>query len=288
MAVYERTYKRHTGPLTPLGTRFLVLPRYIFREVFKSRWMLVFFTLCFVFPLLSAVLIHLSNNADFLAFLPEFELPGFLQMNAEFFDRFLRIQGGCAFAIALFVGPGLISKDLANNGLPLYLSRPFTRTEYVLGKISVLAIILSLVTWVPALLLMTMHANYVGFGWLAENARIVLGVFVGSWIWILTLGLLALAISAWVKWRPVAAFAMLFVMLAGEFFGSLLINSLFRTDYGSLISLRVLIREVWSSLLGLSDADSLPIIAVTISLGLLIGFLLFLLYRKIRAYEVVK
>ena len=51
-----------------------------------------------------------------------------------------------------------MSPDLRNNGLPLYLSRPFSRTEYVLGKMSVLLILLSAITWVPGLLLFLFQA----------------------------------------------------------------------------------------------------------------------------------
>jgi hypothetical protein len=38
-----------------------------------------------------------------------------------------------ALFLAAFIGPGLISPDLHNNALSLYLARPFSRAEYVLG-----------------------------------------------------------------------------------------------------------------------------------------------------------
>ena len=49
--------------------------------------------------------------------------------------------------LALLVGPQQVSRDLANNGLPLYLCRPFTRSEYVVGKMSIVVILLSTITW---------------------------------------------------------------------------------------------------------------------------------------------
>ena len=58
-----------------------------------------------------------------------------------------------ALFLAAFIGPGQISPDLANNALSLYLARPFSRVEYVLGKMSVLLILMSVMTWVPGLLL---------------------------------------------------------------------------------------------------------------------------------------
>ncbi len=42
MAVYERTYKRYTGRQTPQWTRFLILPRFAFRDVFRSKLLVGF------------------------------------------------------------------------------------------------------------------------------------------------------------------------------------------------------------------------------------------------------
>jgi hypothetical protein len=69
-----------------------------------------------------------------------------IPIDASFFQTFVNIQGGFAFFVALLVGPPLVSRDLRNNALPLYLCRPFSRTEYVLGKMSVLLILLSMIT----------------------------------------------------------------------------------------------------------------------------------------------
>ena len=51
MAVYEHTYKQYAGPLTPEWSRFLIIPRHAFRDVFKSKLFTAFFAICFV-PLL--------------------------------------------------------------------------------------------------------------------------------------------------------------------------------------------------------------------------------------------
>ena len=53
MAVYEHIYRRYTSTLTSERFRFLVIPRYALRQVFKSRWFLIFFVLWLVFSLLS-------------------------------------------------------------------------------------------------------------------------------------------------------------------------------------------------------------------------------------------
>jgi hypothetical protein len=51
MAVYDHSYKNYAGALTPEWSRFLVLPRHAFRDVFKSKLFTAFFAICFL-PLL--------------------------------------------------------------------------------------------------------------------------------------------------------------------------------------------------------------------------------------------
>jgi hypothetical protein len=64
---------------------------------------------------------------------------------------------------------------------------------------------LSLMTWVPSLLLFVMQAYLEdGWRWMHDNTSLVLGLFFGSWVWLLILALMALALSAWVKWKPAA------------------------------------------------------------------------------------
>jgi hypothetical protein len=62
MAVYEHTYKLYTGKLTPEWSRFLIIPRHAFRDVFASKIFLGFFVLCFVCPLVMAILIYFTTN----------------------------------------------------------------------------------------------------------------------------------------------------------------------------------------------------------------------------------
>lgn len=287
MAVYERTYKRYTGPLTPQRSRFLVLPRYAMKDVFRSRIFTAFYACCFIYPLFACGWIYLANNMDFLAIFPGAEefLEENLRIDGGFFQIFMNVQAWLAFVVALFVGPGLVSRDLANNGLPLYLSRPFSRAEYVLGKMTVLAIMLSAITWMAGAFLYILQSNFEGWGWAIENSRLAIGVFVGSWLWILSVSLLALALSAWVKWRPVAAFMMLATVLAGIFFGGIA-SELFKVDWPHMFNLPVALNSLWVWLFDLRPSDLSPAAAGVSLLGLALVSL-FLLHRKIRAYEVV-
>ncbi|MES1211479.1 MAG: ABC-2 transporter permease, partial [Acidobacteriota bacterium] len=241
-------------------------------------------------PLVGLILLYLRHNLSALSL---FNISGeefreALPIGYRFFHIGLGIQGFLCFVVAFFVAPALVAPDLRNNGLPLYLSRPFSRTEYVLGKMSVLVILLSAITWVPGMLLLLLQGYLEGAGWLARNWRLGFAVFVGSWVWILYLSLFALAISAWMKWKPVAriGMALLFFVLLG--FGAALFGIL-DTTWGLLISPWNVIDAVWKSLFGLPPGDFMPPAGPS-WIALLGGCAIFLwlLSRRIRAYEVVR
>ena len=286
MAVYERRYKRYEGPITLQPTRFWVLPRYAFKDTFRSKIFVAFFALSFAYPVIKGAIIYLLHNADFLAAFPQFRIDQFISVDAGFFVNLIDVQAWFAFLIAVFIGPGLVSKDLANNSLPLYLSRPFSRTEYVIGKITILTFLLSLVTWGSAALLYILQGSFAGFGWILDNVRIAVGSFLGAWLWILTVSLLALALSAWVKWRPVAAFLMLMFALTGSFL-ALIIEALFKVEWIGMINMWQALNAVMRGLVGLPANSGVTPLLGWISLLSLSGLSLFLLHRKVRAYEVV-
>src|SRR6202007_52975 len=169
------------------------------------------------------------------SFLAKLGVPSHLiSIDNMFFFRFISVQGALAFLMTAFAGPGLISPDLANGALPLYFCRPFLRAEYVLGKSSVLGILLSQITWVPGVILFTIQASFAGTTWTWNNLWIAGSLVVGSLIWIAILSLLAMALSAWVKWRIVAGASLLALMFFGAGFAQA-INAVMHTDSGHFV-----------------------------------------------------
>jgi ABC-type transport system involved in multi-copper enzyme maturation permease subunit len=136
MAVYEHLYGAYEGESHSASSRFLVIPRYALREVFKSKLFTTIFILCFIYPLIATILVYLHHNVNALALL-QINVRELLPIDASFFQTLLEVQGGFAFILTVLVAPPLISRDLSNNALPLYLSRPLSRSEYVLGKMAV-------------------------------------------------------------------------------------------------------------------------------------------------------
>lgn len=289
MAVHEQTYRSYLGPVTPEWSRFLIIPRYAYEVVFKSRLFVSFYALCFAVPFIGLVLIYLKHNVSALQIFGTSAqaIADNLPINNQFFYMGLWYQGALAFLLVLFVGPALVAPDLRNNGLALYLSRPFTRTEYMLGKMSILLILLSSITWVPGLILFTFQAS-LEKGWLGKNLYLAGAILIGAWVWIIFLSLFALAVSAWVKWKPVARLTLmgLFFVLMG--FGGTIYEAL-DVWWGMLLSVWHVIGSIWYSLFDMGVTDDLPPAwAAWIALTAASLLCLFLLYRRIRAYEVVR
>lgn len=297
MAVYKRRYRPYTGELTPQSTRFLVLPKYAFSTIFESKIFLSFFVLCFVPSLIAATVIYLGNNKAALMLL---ELQNDFRVNIDnyFFARWFMIQGALSFVMAALVGPALISSDLSHDALQLFLSRPLSRVDYLLGKATVLAALISAITWVPGLVLFTLQASLVEGPWLGKNFYILGAIFMSAWLWIGVLALLSLALSAWVKWRIAATGLMFAVFVVTPGFGEA-INEVLRTNWGHVLSLGHMVRVVWFNLFRLpltpqqsgagspTDKD-LPVWVSWIGVLALCSICVFLLNTRLKAREVVR
>jgi ABC-2 type transport system permease protein len=305
MAVLERSYKRYEGVLSPEWSRFLIIPRHAFRHVFRSKLFTGFYVLSFVTPLVFAILIYLRHNAEALAIM-NLSVVNVLPIDARFFQAFVMAQGWVGFILALLIGPQQVSRDLTNNALPLYLSRPFTRTEYVVGKMSIVILLLSSITWVPGLILFLLQSYLEGWSWFSENIPIASAIFLGSVVWIILLALLTQTISAWVKWRIAASAGLIGLFFIPSVFAEIL-NQLLETHWGHIISLAALIQNVWAGLFGTfvrqpSEVTRMrngrvlssvlmsepPLWASWMMLFLICALCLLLLSRKVKAYEVVK
>jgi ABC-2 type transport system permease protein len=285
MAVYRRTYAAYEGTLSPAWSRWFVMFRYARRIVFRSKFQTALFVACFFFPLLCLALIYLANN---LAFLRQIGAPPqILVIDNKFFFYYLNVQGVLAFVLTAFEGPGLISSDLANGALPLYFCRPISRAEYIFGKASVLGIVLSEITWVPGLVLFTVQAALAGPIWAWEHLWIAGSLVVSSLIWIAILSLLAMALSAWVKWRIVAGALLLAMLFFGAGFAQA-INAVLRTDSGHFINLAYLMMTVGNSLFRIDIERAIPAGEAGIAILVYCAICLWLLLKKVRAYEVVR
>lgn len=285
MAVYEQSYQRYDGPLTSRALRFLVIPRYAFQRLSGSKLLWALVVASTLVTLASATLIYLRHNARVLLAL-DIEVASLLPIDATFFEVVLGVQLGIGFVAVLLAGPALISMDLANGALPLYLARPLARKEYVLGKLTVLAVGLSLITWGYGLLLWLLQASLAGGEWAIANLRIAGAIFAASWIWILVLSFLTLALSALIRW-PLAVrgvLLVLFLVLPG--FG-LAIAEIVGSRWGMVIGIWGDLASVRSALFGTDFSDGPPLAGALVVLAVVLLGSIGVIAARLKAQEVV-
>lgn len=285
MAVYEQSYHRYEGPLTSRASRFLVIPRYAWQRLSGSKMLWALVVASTLVTLSCVVLIYLRHNANALLAL-DLRVADLLPIDARFFDAVLAIQLTIGFVVVLLAGPALISMDLANGALPLYLSRPLARKEYVLGKLIVLAVGLSLITWVYPLLLWLVQASLAGGGWAMENLRIAGAIFTAAWLWIVVLSFLTLALSALIKWPLAVRGVMLVLFLVLPGFG-LALSEILGTRWGHVIGLWGDLAAVRKALFGLSFGEGPPLAGALIALVVTLLLSIAVIASRLRAQEVV-
>jgi ABC-2 type transport system permease protein len=286
VAVYERIWRRYQGRLTPIGRRWTVVTRYALAEAFSSRVFTAFYVLCLLPTLVGIFLVYLSHNAGLLeniGLTREF-MGGLTDF---FFQVLFSWQALPAFFVAVIVAPSLIAADLANNALPLYLSRPIDRRDYVVGKLAVLAILLSPITWMGGLLIFVLQSHLEGGGWWRVNWRIGAAYLIGHLTWIVVISLLSVAISAWVRFKPAARGALLGIIFILAGFAQA-VNAVTGTSVGDLVHLVRAIVNVVLWIFGRPLRSDLPISASWLTLAATCALSLWLLHRKLRAHEVVE
>jgi len=285
MAVYRRGYQRYQGKIEGRLARFLVLPRFSWKRMFQQRLVVLLLASATIWPLLCAVFIYIGNNAERINEMRPMQ--SFLEVNDFFFMTFMNTQKLFAVFLAALTGPGLIAPDTANNALQLYFSRPLTRSDYILGRLSALMGLLSLITWIPGLALFFMQSAMAGNGWGFAHWRLGIGIFTGFMLWIFLVALTALASSAWVKLRAIAGGLILgfFFIFSGV---SNMVNGVFRGTWGHLLNPSWNVERIVHTLAGMDSPDGPGIVAAILAFLAILLLLTFILERKLRPVEVIQ
>ena len=290
MAVYKRNYSAYTGAVTPVWARVLVLARYAFEEAWSSKITVGLFIFCLIPCVLSLIGIYLADNPIARALVGA-RGPNVLAIDAKFFLRVLQTQSWLALVMASWIAPRLITFDLADNALPILLSHPISRFGYVFAKFIALFGSLSLITWIPCLLLFVYQGYSSAQPWAMSNLQIATGLLSGSVIWIAFLALLGLALSSWVKWRVVATGVIFAAVFLPAGVGGI-VSAVLRTKWGLLLNIPVMMSNLWQRLLGvpepINERLSVPTVAIAVMLSLACLVCVGMLNKRIRAREVVR
>jgi hypothetical protein len=151
----------------------------------------------------------------------------------------------------------------------------------------VVFLLMSSVTWVACVALFGLEAAFAEPKWTADNLWVAPSIVVAGAAWSLLVSVLAVAFSAWLKWKPVAAGALAALFLVPTGFAEV-INQLFGTSWGYLISPSRNAEIVSDALFRRpATGDVPPAGAAAAVLVAVIGAAVLLVRRRLHAYEVV-
>ncbi|HEY7515542.1 MAG TPA: ABC transporter permease subunit [Vicinamibacteria bacterium] len=280
MPIYDRGYRKHEGRSPLQRLRFWPITREGLRLVIERRALLALFGLSLLPFVVRAVQLYVVTRFP--------EAARIAPVDGRLFGEFLNQQIVFALLLSVFGGAGLVAQDLGSGAILVYLSRPLTRRDYVLGKLGVVGGLNLGVTLVPALLLYGLGLSLTPDTFFrADRAWIGPAIVAQSLILSTTLGLLALAVSSMARSARAGGLAFFGLVASLEVARRVLALLQGRPEV-HLLSIQQDLRMVGGMLFGLSRGGpdlhpAYPWLALLATCGLC----LLVLRARIRAVNVV-
>ncbi|HEU4752754.1 MAG TPA: ABC transporter permease subunit, partial [Armatimonadota bacterium] len=146
--IADVSYRNYDGPLRSHPFRWWIIARMMARLALKRKGFWVLACLALLPYLFHAFQLYIrsqvpSRLAEFLGEQP---------FNLLFYDAYQRSEFWI-FLLALLIGAGSIAGDNRTNALQIYLSKPVTKGDYLLGKWMGIFSVLAAVSLVPSVAL---------------------------------------------------------------------------------------------------------------------------------------
>ena len=279
MPIHDQGYHRYRGERDRSGAAWQVIARAGIRTVLAQRKFLALLLFAWGPFLVRAVQVYIASN---------FQQASFLQPKGETFREFLDQQGIFVFFVTIYVGAGLIAADRRANALQLYLSKPLTRWEYVAGKLAILFVFLTLVTFVPAMTLLLVQIGFAGsFTFVRQNLYLVPAITLFSLVQVLLASCTILALSSLSNSSRFVG-----IMYAGLiFFTGALVNAvrgITGRSWLAWLSPTDALQQLGDAMFRVRPRFDLPVwVAAIVVVALIVGSLV-VLERRVRAVEVVR
>ncbi|HUE17309.1 MAG TPA: ABC transporter permease subunit [Planctomycetaceae bacterium] len=215
MPIFDQGYQHWNGPLSGHAWRWLAITRHGVRIGMKGRALRSFLLLSLMPAVALVFALSLwglvERKSELVAVIVQFLVSANLLNPAVVADPrhyrveiwtlcytlFLSTELTLSMILVLLVGPELISQDLRFNALPLYLSRPLRRIDYLVGKLGVIAAFLGMVIIVPCLLAYVLGLLFsLDLTILSDTYRLLLASVGYGLVIILSAGTLILALSS--------------------------------------------------------------------------------------------
>jgi ABC-2 type transport system permease protein len=278
MPIHDQGYRRYGGRREPHGRTWWVIARAGIMTMVKQRIFLGLLLVAWAPFVVRAVMLYFAAN---------FRQATFLATTSETFREFLGTQGIFVFFVTIYVGAGLIANDRRANALQIYLSKPLTRVDYIVGKLTTLAVFLFGVTLVPALLLLVLQVMFSGSTtFIRTNAFLFPAITLFSVIQVFVSAFAMLALSSLSKSSRFVG-----VMFAGIMFFTAAMYQVLRAMTGSASWAWI---SPWESLAVIANAIfrvksgyAVPVPIALSSVVAIVVIAVVILERRVRGVEVV-
>jgi ABC-type transport system involved in multi-copper enzyme maturation permease subunit len=277
MPIHDQGYRRYAGHREAHGRTWMVIARAGVMERLRERKFLGLLLVAWLPFLVRSVQLYVAAN---------YAQASFLNATPSMFRDYLAQQGVFVFFITLYVGSGLIANDRRANALQIYLSKPLSRVDYVVGKLATLLIFLTAVTWVPGILLLIMQILFAGnLTFLKANLFLFPAITVFAAVTVLMSSFTMLALSSLSKSRRFVA-----VMYAGLIFFTAAMYQALRGITGTrawvFISPGDVLDVIGDRIFRSTEPENLLPIALVTVVVLLVASVI-VLERRVRGVEVV-
>ena len=188
MPIHDQSYRRYGGKRGEPGQAWTVIAEAGIRNMIRKRTFIGLLLFAWLPFIIRAVQIYIASN---------FPQAALLAPTAETFREFMDQQTPFVFFVTIYVGAGLIANDRRANALQIYLSKPLMRVEYIVGKLTILAVFLLLVTLVPGILLLMLQIAFAGsFEFARKNVFLFPAITLAGLLQVLLASFTMLALSS--------------------------------------------------------------------------------------------
>ncbi len=286
MPIHTQDYRHWEGTLKPHNAmRWWVITKAELKLLAQRKFVRLIVAIPpTIYVLVHAVLIYLGNQ--FPEGLP-FEIDKAFFHRFFFSFRFVFLSGFLVALVTIFGGSGLIATDLKNNALSLYLSKPISWVDYLLGKFAVVGILLACMLLIPGLLLFLEHVLLTDTDFFQKNYWLPFSMVAYSAIIITSTSLLMLLFSSLTSNPRYAT-----IGFCAVWFGSSavygVLQEITRSGKVALVSMWANYDRLGTALFGLPYNYSVHWFWALLILGVLAALCLLVLRHRIRAVEIVK
>lgn len=276
MPIHDQGYRRYAGARLLRARSWSVIARAGITARLRERRFLALLLVAWLLFVVRAVQIYFGTT---------FARAAFFAPSEETFHGFLTQQRLFVFFITIYAGAGLIASDRQANALQLYLSKPITRHDYIVGKLATLAAFLIAVTWVPAMMLLMLQVLFSGsLEFVFTHPRLVPAITITAALQVALASVMMLALSSLSGSRRFAA--MLYALVT-IFAGT--IERVLQSATGAagwvLLSPQNTLLVITDALFGIEP--EIPVTIALIAIVTLMAVCVAVLERRVRAVDVV-